>query len=160
MNPLPFLPARVALSLLTATALAMGITASVQASARTASAAPPVVGTWNATFNDHGRLNPVLMLFHADGTLLMSGVNGDGTSLTLGQWRAAQNGAVAFEARILGAEKGRYVGQIHLRGSATPNGNRLIGTLGGEAVEPGGKVLFAWKGEAIKAFRVAPTAGQ
>lgn len=160
MRSVQSLPARLTLSLLTATALGAGMTAAYRASAQTSPASPAIVGTWNVTLNDNGQLNPVLLMFHADGTLLMSGVNGDGTSLTLGQWRPAQNGAVAFEARVLGAEKGRYVGQIHLHGTASANGQQLTGNLGGEGVAPGGKVMFAWKGETLKGFRVAPPAGQ
>ncbi|WP_027481032.1 hypothetical protein [Deinococcus pimensis] len=148
-------PVRTTLLVLATAAVAATATAFYQASAQDAPAVrPAVIGTWNATFNHDGQLNPVLVVFHDDGTLMMSGTDADGASLTLGAWRAAQNGDVTFEARVLGAEKGRYVGQIRMHGVVRLNDGRLVGTLGGQGVTPTGKTLFSWEGETLKADRV------
>ncbi|WP_264778391.1 hypothetical protein [Deinococcus aetherius] len=160
MNQAQLVPARLALTVLVSTVAVLGAAGVYQASAQSSSLPPAVVGTWNATFNDNGQLNPVLLTFHADRTLLMSGVNGEGSSLTLGGWSASPDGGVAFEARVLGAEKGKYMGLIRLRGNLNVHGAALTGTMGGEAVTPDGKVLFSWKGETIKALRVAPPAAE
>ena len=149
--------ARLTLSLLATAAVAAGATALYQVKAAP-TAAPEVVGAWNATFSGEGYSLPSLLVFHTDGTLLMSGVEANGSSITVGSWRALQNGEVALEARVLGAEKGRYLGQVHLHGKMRVRSGQLVGSVGGEAVMPNGQVAFKHSTDTVKAFRIVPGA--